>query len=243
MKSISSKHIRYVCEDNYIIYMIWALWGTGILLVLFAAAAWFLEALRSLELTALALISNPAQVFIFIVGIITGVYIIQHYVRQGVTRKSFFIGTAAAGLLTAASIQIIGLVLTFLSFGLEAATPFTAGRQLTEYFGASRGYPVTMGITTMVLTAHFLMGWIIGFGFYRYRAIGGFASILLGLVILGYLSVLWDSPSGLVTISGLTLRFPEASSLSQAAVLTAGIMVLQLTMLYRMIRNTPIKVQ
>ena len=245
MRSISGKHILAVFEDTFVLFMIWALWAVAVLVVGFLLALPFVQALRSLERSVLTLITNPAQIFMFVVGIITGVYIIQYYIRQGVTRRSSFCGMVLAGLAVAISIQVIGVLLTGFSILVEFVSPFQAGRALIPYLGRSRGYLATIAISVSIHAAHFLMGWIIGFAFYRFRGLGGFAAILSGILVLGALSMIWGH-GGIISVNVggepvalIAETFSPAVTLSLTTVLIAA----QIMTLFLMVRNAPIKVQ
>ncbi len=241
MKSITRKHILHVIEDVYIQYMIWALWATGIVVVLFTVSALFFRPFMNLNQSALTLITNPAQIFMFVLGIITGAYLIQYYVRMGVTRRSFYVGTTIAGFAVALSTQLIGVLLTLVSLGVEALTPYQAGRQLATYLGTTHGYPMTILISTLLLSVHFFGAWIIGFTFYRFRFIAKTVSIIGGIILISGLSLLWDSASMMVTIRGNALYLSREFTLPSALMLTVGILLALLGILYRMIKESPVK--
>lgn len=241
MRSINYKHSLKILKDLYVQYMIWMFWALAVLLTGVLISLPFSEFFRTMQHSALAAITRPAEVFLFIVGIITGVYIIQYYIRQGVTRRSFFVGTVAAALATAVSIQLIGVGLHITALLLEAITPFQAGRALTGYLGQVHSFPVTIGISTLILSLQFLLGWAIGFAFYRFRTIGGFICILYTLLTMTAINSIWTE-GGIVTINGANLIPAINLPLGVAVSLTLGIVALQLTVLYRMIRNAPVKV-
>lgn len=243
MRSINGKHLLRVCEDIYVLFMIWTLWAAGVLIVGYLVAIPFFESLRAPAQSALAIVTNPAQIFMFVLGIITGVYIIQYYIRQGVTRRTFLYGTVAGGVAVAASIQLIGVLLTGITILVETITPYQAGRELIPYLDMSFGYLITIGISILILTAHFFMGWVIGFAFYRFRGYGGFPAILAGLLVMGALSIIWGH-GGVVSFRGDPFDLITAElSLTSAVLVTALVLAGQLAGLYAMVRNSPITVQ
>ncbi|GAB6091199.1 hypothetical protein [Spirochaeta dissipatitropha] len=240
MQSININHSWKVFEDIYLQLMTWAMWALGILLVGFLVAIVFIEPLRELEQSAMAMITHPARIFIFICGIVSGMYIIQYYIRQGVTRRSFFIGMAAAGIAVAASIQLIGAGLNGIAALIGMVSPYQPGSELSVYAGTSHSYPVTMGISTLMLSLQFLMGWIIGFSFYRYKGIGGFISICSTILVLGAGNLIWDQ-NAVISISGVQLSLHRGLSLTAAILFSLAILTAQLGALFLMIRNSPIK--
>ncbi|AFG37076.1 hypothetical protein [Spirochaeta africana] len=242
MRSINPKHLVRVGMDVYGQYLIWTAWAVGVLIVGFLLALPFFAPLRSLEVSALALLNEPAHIYLMIIGIITGVYVMPYFTRQGVTRHSYFWGNLLAVLALAVTIQLIGGGLQLIALLAEAITPFQAGRELTVYLGQNLGLARTIGISILVHTARFLMGWIIGFAFYRFRGFGGFLSIVSTLIIFAVMSILWEE-GGVISIHGVPLVLQLDLSLGTAVLLTLGLLVLQTTALFLMIRRTPIKVQ
>lgn len=240
MQSINLNHSWKVFGDIYLMLMTWALWALGILLVGFLAAIIFIEPLRELEQSAMAMITYPARIFLFICGIICGIYIIQYYIRQGVTRRSFFIGMAAAGIGAAASIQLIGAGLNGISVLIGMLSSYQPGSELSVYLGTSHSYPVTIGISTLLLSLQFLMGWIIGFSFYRYKGIGGFISISSSILILSIGNLIWGQKE-MISISGVAIALHNEFSLTAAVAVSLAVLAAQLGALFLMIRNSPIK--
>jgi hypothetical protein len=243
MTSISRRHVGKIFSDIYTLFMVWALRGLGALAVLFTLSLLVFASLRSLEMSILAMITGIGNSYMLVVGIITGIYMIHYYIRQGVTRRSFFLGALLAGAAASGSVQVIGALLNLISYGVESFLPFSAGRHLTSYPMGRGGYPEVMSISTLISAIHFFMGWIIGFSFYRYKASGGAACILLGILILGGVSLVWNQP-GLITVNGLVIRFPqEMLSLGMMVLITCVIAVGLIAVLYGMIRRSPIRVE
>lgn len=242
MKALNSKHIRMAAADTYKELMVWTLWALGIFIVIISLAAVFISEVRSPHRSALNMVNNAAQIYMAIIGVIIGYYSLRYYIRHGVTRMNYLIGTAAAAVMVALTIQGIGLVLTFLSFALEAFTPITAGRQLSLLMGQQWGYLPTVAAALAILTVYFFQGWIMGFCFYRFSALGGFPSILSGIAILGFTSSLWGE-SHTMTILRFTFTIPYVTSFAAALLITLLIIAVQASALFLLIRKTPVAVQ
>jgi len=242
MRTIRIDHSLRTAADMYKLYMFWALVVVGIS-VLIRTVLWiFVEEMQTLEATPLTLFRGPGQIFMLVVGIVTGVYAISYFVRQGVTRRSFLAGGMFAGLCIAISLQIVGFVLYGLTALLEPLLPIELHMSGMPYGGGASGLAIGVGVDILLITSFFLMGWIIGFAFSRFRFPGVMLSILVGVFVLSGLTSLWGEG---VEINVTGIRIPPIDGLSVAAsfIITLLLIGALKTVLYLMLRNAPLKVQ
>lgn len=125
--------------------------------------------------------------FMLVIGIISAFGFLSFYVRNGITRKAFFQGAAlAACLLSLAftlAIGIITLVLGKLNLWNSADGPILAAFD-GNWMVALASYAIQMFF-------FYLMGWMIGSGFYRYDWIRGLVFIAGAIILFGMMDVLW----------------------------------------------------
>ncbi len=230
-----------VFKRLYTLYSRWAAYVLLIIGAIYTALFIFIPETRTIDY---ALISNFQQVpgiFMLIVGIITGAGMLKFFIYHGVTRRHFFIGTLLSSVLLAVSWMLIGTVLTYGLYGLDAITPIDASREMAPLAGESRGMAVTFmsGASTTLLS--FFVGWMIGFGFSRFGGYAGFGAIAAGIAVLGIRTEVWDSE----TTSVFNLpRFNEVfgTSLPLAFGGTLALIVLIGAALFLFIREAPVSV-
>ena len=242
MRSLRTDHALRSATDMYRLYMFWALIVVGIS-VLIRTVLWiFVEEMQTLEATPLTLFRGPGQIFMLVVGIVTGVYAITYFIRQGVTRRSFLAGGALAGIGIAVSLQIVGFVLYGLTALLEPLLPIELHMSGMPYGGGASGLAIGVSVDILLISAFFFMGWIIGFAFSRFRFPGGMLAIFVAIFTLGALTSLWGKD---VEINVTGIRIPPIDGLpvSLSFIITLILIGLQLWTLYVMLRNAPLKVQ
>lgn len=234
MRSIQTDHIFRGTVDLYRYVMFWVLVVFGISAAIRTGLWVLVEEMSEIEVTWSNLFRGPGQVFMLVAGIVIGVYVIQYYIRQGVTRRSFLVSGVLTGLAVGVSLQVISVLVYGLAALLEPLLPITM---------QTTGVPL-LGITVDLLmtTVFYLMGWIVGFTFSRFRLPGGMLASVLGIAVLGSLTSIWSEN---VTISITGLRIPPLDGLSVpvSILVTAGIVTIQLVSLYVLVRNAPIKVK
>jgi hypothetical protein len=234
MKSIQTDHIFRGTVDLYRYVMFWVLVVFVISAVIRAGLWVVVETMSAIEVTWSNLFRGPGQVFMLVAGIVTGVYVIHYYIRQGVTRRSFLVGGVLAGLAVAVSLQVIRILVYGLAVLLEPLLPLIVQRS---------GVPL-LGITVdlLVTTAFYLMGWIIGFTFTRFSLPGGMLATVLGIAVLGSLTSLWGE-NVTISITGFTIPPVDGLSIPVSIFVTAGLLMAQLGTLYFLVRNAPLKVK
>ncbi len=242
LKSLDKKQISRIFTDMYLVLLKWLLWAVGVVVGIYLLVAIFFEPIREMEYNVLSSLNGLANGFMIVVGIIVGVYCLQVFIRLGNTRMNFFIGTALAGTAVAFSIQVIGLMLTFGMFALEAVTPLTAGREMMSYLGFTYGYPATVLISCMLLSSTYLQGWIIGAAYYRFRYLGVAGAVILSILITGFVTGIWDHDSS-IRVMNISFPLPAVQELSAAVLLNLLIIAFQATLLFMTLRRVPVKVR
>ncbi|MFW6253158.1 MAG: hypothetical protein ACOC4F_04425, partial [bacterium] len=227
--------------DMYKLYMFWALVVVGIS-VLVRTVLWiFVEEMQALEATPLTLFRGPGRIFMLVTGIVTGVYAIAYFIRQGVTRRSFLVGGVVAGVAIAVSLQIVGFVLYGLTAVLGPLLPIDLHMSGLPHAGTT-GLALGITIDVLLITAYFFMGWIIGFAFCRFKFGGGMLAVFTALFVLGSLTSLWGEDVE-IFVTGIRIPPIDGLPVSLSLIITLTLLGVQLTTLFLMLRNAPLKVQ
>ncbi len=235
MRSIRLEHSARIAVDTYELYMFWAVVVLAISLVVRGAVFVFTDDVGMIEVNADSLLRGFSQVFALVVGIVNGVYAVRYFVRQGVTRRSFFLGGVLAGIAIAVSLQVIALMLVVGASLLEQTLPL-------QIVADGSGLLVSSLMRITITFSFFVMGWIIGFSFCRFKALGGFAAVLAGLIVMGVLVSIWGE-GVYVSIMGLTIPPIDGLSLGLSFAATVVVLAGQLVTLYLFVRNAPLAVQ
>lgn len=233
MAAIRLDHSTRVAIDEYKLYMFWAVVVLAISLTVRVAISVFVEDAGIIQVRPDTLLRNFSQVFALVAGIVNGVYAIRYFVRQGVTRHSFLLGGILAGVAIALSLQIIAVVLATGARLFESLLPVrvVAG-------GAASG--ALAGV--VIAVSFFIMGWIIGFAFCRFKVLVGMGTVLVGLLLQGVLVSIWGEGVR-VTIMGIGIPPIDGLSLAMALAATAALLAAQIGALYLMVRDAPLAVQ
>ncbi len=239
MQKLKSHPVYKVSKDVYLLQMLWALLVLGAIVLIHFLLGIFVRDLAWIDRSALSALANPIQVFMLIFGIIGGAYFLKHFIRHGVTRKHCFAGVLISGVLAVVSLQIVALLLTFLSYGIEALAPYEAGRETIAYLGQERGYLVSMIVNAALTLVYYIFGWLIGIGFYRYKVLRGFAFILLAVFVLGIIGTMW-LPESEWNFMGISLNLIDTSRLWVAFLITDATLLLGILLLYAIYRKAPV---
>lgn len=235
MRSIRLDHSARIAVDEYKLYMFWAVVILAIMLALRVAISIFVQEARVIEVRPETFLTGFSRGFALVVGIINGVYAIRYFVRQGVTRRSFVLGGVFAGLGIAVSLQAIASVVSAAAGLLEPLLPV---RVLSGGTG-----PVVGPFAGVVITlAFFVMGWIIGFSFCRFKVLIGLATVFAGMLVLGVLVSIWGEAVRF-NVMGITIPPIDGLSLTMSLFATAVLFAGQLCALYLIVKDAPIAVQ
>lgn len=145
-------------------------------------------------------ISHPSKIFMLVCGITSVYSFMAFYVKQGITRKTYFYGSMISSVVLASGIALAaGLI-----FVVE-----------TVFLGSEQGFATpwvaAMLVHGLFLFSYFVFGWVIGASFYR-SAENGLLSILLTLAMAfasesllnGALMDRWNLPESLELIVSWT---------------------------------------
>ena len=148
-----------------------------------------------------------SNIFMLVIGIIVVIGFLPYFVGNGVTRKDYFKGASIAAIGLSISIPIVASIIYALQkfamkiTGLPIVEESTLASQIAD---AGDGY-ISELIQSIIMTpfielesnwllailifainifTYYLVGWLIGAGFYRFGVVTGLLSIALGFIII-----------------------------------------------------------
>lgn len=141
------------------------------------------------------------NIYMLIIGIIS-VYFLPHYVENGVTRKDYFKGSLLASIGLSMLIPIVAYIVSIIeklllknwidfketNFIPETDSNFIGdiiqSIILTPYVNPESNLILAIVIFSLNVFTYYLIGWLIGAGFYRFNAGTGFVFILIALIMI-----------------------------------------------------------
>ena len=182
-----SRNIRKAAFDMTMVQLIWAAWFVAILLIIFVGIRVFGGMIELNERAIsgypfLDFIYQPARVFMLVIGLNSVSGFLVYFVKNGVTRKDYFYGAAAASAAVALAIALsAGIASLLLPWKGIASEPPLIG----SWAGSVAAYVLN-------LLVFYAAGWLIGSGFYRFDSNGGVLYIILAVLLSVVIDVLWN---------------------------------------------------
>ncbi|TMW71437.1 hypothetical protein [Alteribacter natronophilus] len=228
--------------DLFAIQGKWTLWFLPIVFAVYTGLNIFSPAEELGEISFLTFVRTPANIFMLICGIIIVFAFLTHFVKYGVTRKNYFIGTviSAAGL--SLTIMTVSMILTGGSVALQQVIPLYT--QVTpEPFlntGSQWILPALASFLSMLL--YYMAGWGIAIGFYRYGGWGGAFAIISAVFLMAISDILWarEFPIPLPGVPAVDFSIVPVPFLFLILMM---IISGTIWLLYLITRTTPIKVE
>ncbi|WP_127589602.1 Tat pathway signal protein [Paenibacillus lautus] len=135
-----------------------------------------------------SIVYRSTKGFMLVIGIISAYGFLSYYVRHGITRRDFFNGAALAAVyLSLAFPVVVGLV----NWIIGMLTSHDAGSTLLLQKFDNNWLLILVSYGVQIFI-YYLMGWMIGSGFYRFGWIRGLGWIAVALVLIGFMDALWQ---------------------------------------------------
>lgn len=126
--------------------------------------------------------------FMLVIGIISAYGFLSYYVRHGVTRRDFFNGAAVAAFyLSLAFPIVVGLIQWVVSM---LPSQDVSSSSLLQHF--NNNWFLALASYGIQIFIYYLMGWMIGSGFYRFDWIRGLGFIAAAIVLISLMDALWQ---------------------------------------------------
>ena len=250
-----------VATDLYWIQILWTLGFLGMLLLIQIVKAILPIGKGNGMNSYFDVVFVSSNIYMLVIGIIATYAFLQYYVSSGVTRKDYFKGAAIASVGLSFSIPIIASVIAALQIFIINLMnfPILTGSQLANRFTEDDGNLIGNFIQSIILTPfvdlqdnwlvaivvfasnilmYYLVGWLIGSGFYRYGVLPGLICIVIAFVVLCaqdlLLSIALDLP---VHDMFTSLDFPVFVSIAGIVILVG----ITLWMIRQLTKRAPIK--
>lgn len=212
-----AKPFRKVTTDMSRVLISWAAWFVAIVIALYFVTTyimggdvkannqlnelvmrildrqWGAESVQSDIQGFVSFIFHPSKIFMLVIGI-SNLSFLTFFVKQGVTRKDYFIGAILSSIVVSLTITVVSII----AFVVEGA--FIANVSL-QYEGM---WGLLLILHILNLLIYFTIGWLIGAGFYRYGG-GGILFILLAVSVAFVFEALWTMQMALATLGTLVL--------------------------------------
>lgn len=202
------------------------------------------------------------NVYMFVIGIIS-TYFLPYYVENGVTRKDFYKGALLSSVGLSIFIPVITFILsTLLHFilnllhhnviretDLNASALDVDGNIIGDivqsfiispYVDPTSNWFLAIIVFAINILFFYLVGWIIGAGFYRFHTIIGLGFIAVGIVIITFKDTLLRAALELPIPDRIISMDILPSSLSEIALLLLG--VITVVLLRYLTKNVSIKI-
>ena len=256
-----------VAVDLYIVQLIWSLGFLGILLFLQIAKP-ILTMVPLLNMNDKINVGNyfdtvfvSSNIFMLVIGIIAILGFLPYYVSNGVTRKDYFKGATIAAVGLSISIPIVASIIYALQnfimkiTGLQIVQKSTLANQavdtddgfigeliqsiiMTPFIELESNWLLAITVFTLNIFTYYVVGWLIGSGFYRFGVTVGLLCIVIAFLVVYTQDLLLSSTLGLPVHDMFTsLDFP----LYLAIAGTLALVGFLLWMIRQLTKRVPIK--
>ncbi|MGG4344048.1 Tat pathway signal protein [Paenibacillus lautus] len=177
--------------------------------------------------------------FMLVIGIISAYGFLSYYVRHGITRKDFFNGAAVAAVyLSLAFPVVVGLI----NWIIGMVTSHDAGNtSLLQEF--DNNWLLTLVSYGVQIFTYYLMGWMIGSGFYRFGWIPGLGWIAVALVLIGFMDALWQFELASIWEQWLPVTTAFSVTLPVSLAGSVAIILIALILIRLITRRVTIKIR
>ncbi|WP_062049795.1 hypothetical protein [Bacillus sp. JCM 19034] len=181
--SIRSK----VTMDLLSIQFKWSCWFIPIVFLIYLCSVWFVPEVRERDISFIAFSYEASKIYMLVIGIMVFLAMFSHFMKFGVTRKDYFVGSALAAVALSLFHIITSAIITTV-VGLSEA--FSKDYHLS--FIEPNTHLVVLIVTlSLTLISYYVAGWIIAIGFYRYGGLGGLGFIVIALVYIALIDIFW----------------------------------------------------
>lgn len=129
---------------------------------------------------------RPAKVYMLVIGIISISSFLPFFVKQGITRKDYFVGSAIS------SVIVSFILMTMAGIVAIVEKIFIPTRETASFLGPDASWFLIIAIFSLNILVYFMAGWLIGSGFYRFGGLGGMLYIVMAVVVVSISDILWE---------------------------------------------------
>lgn len=222
---MAQRTLPKIVTDLFIQQLKWSLWFLSTVLVIQLAVFWFVAEPGVRELSFLTFAFQPSKIYMLVIGTLSAFYYLSFFVKQGITRKDYFLGTALSAAGLAFTIIVITALVSGVLFFIGTFTDFLADMSTVTFLNTQSEWVLPIIVFSIIIFAYYLAGWMISVGFYRFGGLGGLAIIVLAIVFISAIDLLWEfeltHPVGVWLNLNLN-EFPLSVSLIGTGILLAA---------------------
>ncbi|MDI2585803.1 hypothetical protein OR571_01310 [Psychrobacillus sp. NEAU-3TGS] len=195
-----------VATDLFWVQFFWALGFLGVLLIVQIIKA-ILSITKGIEMNDyFDAVFIAANIFMLVIGIISSYGFLPYYVRNGVTRKDYFKGSTIASVGLSITIPIIASIISVIqvfivnvinlsilkdsSFGNATGDEGNIVAEIilsiifTPFVDLQSNWLLAIFVFALNIFIYYLVGWLIGSGFYRFGVLFGLFCIILAFLVI-----------------------------------------------------------
>ena len=177
-----------VASDLFTIQFKWSLWYVAVIVLMHILVSFISES----GIFAVSYGASPT--YMLVIGIVVGNFL-PFYVKNGVTRKDYFIGVTLAALGLSFALAIVfsilssfeSLIYSYLNLGI-IIEPF----KLQLNIDGSNNWLVSVLIYSLNIYVFYLIGWFIHLGLYRYKWMTGIGFCVSAFIFAFLQRSLWN---------------------------------------------------
>jgi len=213
------KNFPKVASDMFFVQGMWASGFLGVMLIIQIiklVTSTFSNQEVNTFFVATFIASN---IFMMVIGIISPIGFIPHYVGNGVTRKDYFKGTIVGTMGLSLAIPVVSAIVSsllnvivnlfniqvtvasFENASNEADGNFVGDLVTSVIFSPhvefSSNWLLAIFVFALNIFIYYVAGWLIGAAFSRLGVIGGLLSILIGFIVIQAEDILLSTSLGL----------------------------------------------
>lgn len=230
-----------VTRDLFLTQMKWAVWFVGIVFLVYLIVPLFVTDVDAFNLHFLAFIFQSTKIFMLVIGILSCYAFLGYFVGNGITRKDYFIGSAASAVGVAVGIMALASVLQGVLHIVGMLTDYTPSTGHGDAISVESAWLIPFVVYSLSVVMYYVAGWLVSIGFYRYGGFGGFITIISALIYVMMTDMSWEGERSLQLFGFIRISLPELP-LPLAMVTTVGLLVLGLWVLRKLTKRVPVKI-
>ena len=188
MTSKKDSTIIKLAIDTYIMQMKWTFWYLIVILALSVVASIFLSDSAKWELGIVESIYSASKIYLAIVGLFTCFAMLGFLVKNGITRKDYFYGTAIAAVSLSFSIIMIASIASF----IVGLFDFEILSSSVSFLDPNSTWIVPIISLSLILLSYYVAGWIIATGYYRFGGLKTIGFIAIAISLVSTIGLLWE---------------------------------------------------
>ncbi|WP_020618043.1 hypothetical protein [Paenibacillus daejeonensis] len=183
---MSQSQTSKVIKDMTLWQLTWSLYLLGGVIIFFFGLRYFASEATFLNLrddsfmnrSFLDFTVQPGSIFMLVLGLMSVSGFLTFYVKQGITRRSYFTGAAVSSLIVAGVVTAAGAIIHVI---INALMPNMEWLPVMGYEGSELA---VLPLMVLQMYLFYLLGWIINGMFYRYGVLAGMVSIAGSVMLL-----------------------------------------------------------